>query len=156
MPVNKYIVTLEESERIQLKDIVKKGKSSARVISRAYTLLMADNNGKTDKEISQLLDVHEDTVANIRKRYAKEGLEQALFDKPRPGQPVKASPKDEAHLIALACTNPPQGYVHWTLDLLVKRATDEGRKIKRTSLYNILLRHELKPWREKNVVHFRD
>jgi len=168
MPKIKYIVALEKSEREILKNIIKKGQSQAKVISRAYTLLMADNHCKTDKEISEILQINKDTVLNIRKRYIKEGIERALYDAPRPGQPFKLAPKDEALIIALACTDPPKGYNRWTLNLLVKhvnikikenqhdKQTKKKCEVKRTHLYNILLRNQLKPWREKNVVCSKD
>lgn len=155
MPTNKFIVSLEESEREQLKQILKTG-TSARVIRRAHTLLMADNNRKTDVEISQWFYLHEDTIANIRRRYREEGLERALYDEPRPGQPYATTAEDEAYLIALACTNPPEGYDRWTLNLLTRQTEKDGRKLTRSTIYNVLLRNELKPWREKNVVHSTD
>lgn len=152
MPTTKYIVALEKSERELLKKIIKKGSSPAKVISRAHTLLMADNKSKTNQEIANILHITARTVYNIRRRYITEGIERALYDAPRPGQPIKITAKDEAHVIALACTNPPKGYNKWTLDLLIKKAKRKGKEIKRTTMYNILLRNELKPWREKNVV----
>ena len=155
MSTNKYIVVLGKSERDHLKQIIKKGKS-ARVISRAYTLLMADNKSKTDQEISKLLCIHENTVFNIRKRYVQDGLEHTLYDDARPGQPHKLGVEDEGYIISLACTDPPKGSDRWTLDLLVRQAKKDNREIKRTTLYNVLLRNELKPWREKNVVHTQD
>ena len=155
MSTNKYIVALEKSECEKLKKIIKKGKS-ARVISRAHTLLMAGNHCKTDQEISKLLYIHGNTVFNIRKRYVQEGLKSALYDDPRPGQPHKLGIEDEAYLISLACTDPPKGNDHWTLDLLVEQTKKDKREIKRTTMYNVLLNNELKPWREKNVVHTKD
>ena len=114
MSTNKYIVVLGKSERDHLKQIIKKGKS-ARVISRAYTLLMADNKSKTDQEISKLLCIHENTVFNIRKRYVQDGLEHTLYDDARPGQPHKLGVEEEGYIIWWACTDPPKGIMVWQI-----------------------------------------
>ena len=112
-----YTVHLSEAERNQLQTIINKGHHKAREIKRANILLLADQ-GKDDREISQNLNCHLTTVERIRKRYISNGLEFALSEKPRPGQPVKLDGKAEAVLIALACSDPPEGHKKWTMQLL--------------------------------------
>lgn len=160
MTNQKHIVALDLSEVQKLKDIVGKGKHSARVITRARVLLMANENnglGKKDKEIWEALNLARITVQRIRKRYVEGKLERALFDAPRPGKEKKLTNKEEAFVVSLACTDAPEGYSHWTLDLLTEKINsklkDKDKQIGRTAIWHIMLRNDLKPWREKNVVH---
>lgn len=149
----KHTVTLSDRKRRQLQDITRKGICKAPIIRRAHILLRS-SKGETDSIIAETLDITARTVENIRKRFKKEGLERALYDLPRPGQPKKLDEKAESHLIALACTDPPQGADHWTLELLTKQMIKD-RKVKTISsvcIMNYLHANDLKPWREKNVV----
>lgn len=116
----KWIIRLDAEERKKLETIIKKGKSSARTIRRAQTLLFADE-GKEDKEIASLLKCAESSVYLTRRRHCQEGLEMALKENPRLGRPEKLIGKAKAHLIALACSNPPEGRVCWTMQLLADR-----------------------------------
>ena len=82
------------------------------------------------------------------------GLTRALTEGPREGRPIIFKEKEKAKIVALACTNAPKGYGHWTLDLLVKEANQKEKiPIGRTKVATILRQNDLKPWREKNVVH---
>lgn len=162
MHIKKYIVALEKSEAQQLMDIVRKGAHSARVITRARVLLMANVQSfkKTDKEICDALNIVRDTTKHIRKKYKEGGIQKALFDAPRPGGKKRLSCTEEAQLISLACTDAPQGYSHWTLDLLKERINtvlkNNEKPIGRTTVWRILIKNDLKPWREKNVVYKAD
>lgn len=151
----KYQVSLKKNQKNKLRSLVKKGKQSARTITRARILLLADQE-KTDKEIREILEVSKWTPQNVRKKYFEGGLERALYDAPRTGQPKTTDEKEEAQITAIACAEPDDGYGKWTLNLLAKKVNKQFNKRKkpigRTTLYNILLRNELKPWREKNVV----
>ncbi len=112
-------IKLNEEEAQFLKDFVKKGQKDARELTRARILLLA-NKDKMDTEIVEILDVGRNTVGRIKKRYLDEGLQSALEDKPRPGQPVKYSEKHTTEIIAQACTTPPEGRKKWTLALLTE------------------------------------
>ena len=119
--MKKYLVTLSTEERQQLQALVKKGKAAARTRLHAQILLKADTEGEgwTDEAISHALDVHPTTVANVRQRSVEEGVEAALSR--RRGQTIRRSKldgKQEAHLIALACSEPPDGQRRWSLRLL--------------------------------------
>ena len=120
-----YVVELSPSERRRLRDLTQKGQSGARVIRRAQTLLLADE-GRQNKEIAEVLGVAAETVKNTNKRYVKEGLDATLHERPRPGPGRKLSGRDEAQLIALACSNPPQGRARWSLRLLAGRLVELG------------------------------
>jgi len=113
----KYIVRLSDERREELQRIVKSGHRSARVIRRAQTLLWIDT-GKADKEIAELLDVTISTVSNTRQKWVNEGT---IEDKPRSGRPCLLDGKQEAFLVALACSDAPEGQENWTMQLLADR-----------------------------------
>ncbi len=100
-------------------NFVKKGRKSARELTRAHILLLV-NDGKTEMEIKDTLRISRATISNIKKRYRKEGLQSALAEKPRSGQPKKYTEMHEAEVIAQACTKSPDGRKRWTLTLLTK------------------------------------
>lgn len=119
--MKKYLVTLSTEERQQLQALVKKGKAAARTRLHAQILLKADTGGErwTDEAISHALDVHPTTVANVRRRSVEEGIETALSRRrARTIRRSKLDGKQEAHLIALACSEPPDGQRRWSLRLL--------------------------------------
>jgi len=147
-----HIVSLTQREKDKLKTLLRTGLHPAVVIQRAQILLKADRQLK-DKVIAEHLDCAAEHVAQIRRRYCKYSLERALFDAPRSGRPAVFREKDKAGIVALACTKAPQGYSHWTLDLLVEAADKEKIKMGRTKIWTIMKESDLKPWREKNVVH---
>ena len=125
MPALKYKVELSESERTRLKELVRGGTVSARKVKRALTLLNADE-GLTDIEIAVALKTGVSTVGRVRTRYVKEGLNSALNERARPGQKHKLSGRQEAHLVAIACSEPPDGHTHWTLKLLADKVVELG------------------------------
>ena len=125
MANEKHEVHLKETERRKLIGIVSKGRNKAVVIQRAHILLKVDE-GKTDVEISQMLYVSEQTIRRIRQRFAQEGLLAALEDKPHPATGSELDEKQEARIIALACSDPPAGQARWTLELLTQEVLKDG------------------------------
>jgi transposase len=125
MANEKHEVHLKEAERRKLIGIVSKGRNKAVVIQRAHILLKADE-GKTDAEISQMLYVSEQTLRRTRQRFAQEGLQAALEDKPHPATGTELDEKQEARIIALACSEPPAGQARWTLELLTQEVLKDG------------------------------
>ena len=125
MTVIKYKVELTQDERAELNKVARKGKSSARKVKRALALLRTDE-GLSDREIAEGLAINPYTVARLRKRFVEEGLENALNERPRPGQKRKLSGKQEAHLVAIACSAPPAGHTHWTRKLLADKVVELG------------------------------
>ena len=107
MAAIKYKVELAESERSRLNEVSHRGKPSVRTVKRALALLKADE-GLRDGEIAGALLINAATVARVRKRFVEEGLEAAINDKPRPGRERKLSGRQEAHLVAIACSNAPE------------------------------------------------
>jgi transposase len=125
----KYRVHLTDEERKHLEKLVRKGKAHARKLLYARILLKADEDGPawTDERIADALEVSVATVARERRRYCEEGLEVALMPK-KPGRPRRRvlDGRAEAYLIALACSNPPEGREHWPLRLLADRMVELG------------------------------
>ena len=117
---DKYPINLTLAERNQLIEITKKGKTSARKLKRAQTLLLADS-GYKDAEIAQILQQGIATVGRIRKKFVEEGIEFALQERPRPGRERKLDGKGEAFLVATACSHPPEGRNSWTMQLLADK-----------------------------------
>ena len=123
MPAKLYRVDLTQSEREQLLDIARKGKTSARKVKRSLILCKVDE-GLTDQQVSQALLVGPSTVSRVRRRFVEEGLESALKERPRPGQRRQLDGKQEAHLVAVACSPAPEGRAHWTLRLLANQVVE--------------------------------
>jgi transposase len=120
-----FIVDLDETERQQLEGMLNKGKVSVRKVKRAQILLAADGGDK-DEAIAEALRVHVHTVERTRKRLVLGGLEKALNEDKRPGGKMKLDGKGEAVLVALACSDPPQGYRAWTMQMLADRLVEMG------------------------------
>ena len=116
----RYIVDLTAAERAELRSVIRKGIAPARRLTRARVLLLADD-GETDERIAAALQLHPTTIERIRQRFVAGGVERALRDQPRPGGRAKLDGKQEAFLIALACSAPPNGRARWTMQLLADR-----------------------------------
>jgi transposase len=122
--MEKYRVTLTDEERQSLEALVRHGKAAARKLNHARILLLADEGdggpGRADEQIVDALGVGTSTVFRVRKRFVTEGLEAAIHPRPQPPRPdkIKLSGKAEQRVIALACSDPPDGRGSWTLQLL--------------------------------------
>lgn len=121
--MKKYIVDLDKRERNRLEDLTTKGKSGAREIRRARILLLADE-GRIDKEIASFLGAAVTTVERVRKRFVEEGLESALSERRRPGAARKLDGRQEAYLMALACSETPEGRGRWSMRMLADRLVE--------------------------------
>jgi transposase len=145
MAKKKYVVDLTAEERTTLEHLLQKGRSSARKLVRARILLQADE-GLTDEEIATALDVGIATVERLRQRFVERNLE-ALNERPRPGGQCKLTGKQEAHLIAVACTPAPTGQGRWTLRLLAERVVTLGfaPSIARETVRQVLKKTRLNP-----------
>ena len=125
MVKEKYGVRLTWEQREQLQHLVRAGKGSARVIVRARILLKTDE-GWNAPQVTQAIDVVEGTVYRTKRRFAEAGLEGVLQDRPQAHRYRKLDDRGEAHLIALACSEPPEGHEHWTLRLLAGKVVELG------------------------------
>ena len=120
-----YGVHLSASEREQLQQLVRSGKSPARKTARARILLKTDEGWSAPK-VAEALDLSVGTVFRTKRRFAEGGLEGALQERPRPRRPRKLDERGEAHLIAVACSPAPEGHDHWTLRLLAGKVVELG------------------------------
>ena len=122
-------IALTTEQRDHLEDLIHKGHESARTHTRARILLLSDRSQsqqRTDAEVAAALLCSKGTVANVRHRFLSEGLQAALYDKPRPGQKPKVTADVAAQLTLLACSDPPTGQARWTLRLLAGRLIELG------------------------------
>ena len=129
MPAIKYKIELSDTDRKKLQDIVTKGKSSAKTILRANILLASDQQNPkymTVAEIASVYHIGATTVQNVRTSYANKGLDATLNRKKRetPPVPPKITGETEAHIIALACSEPPEGYSKWSFRLLADKCVE--------------------------------
>jgi transposase len=113
----KWIVDLSDDERGEVEALLRKGKASARLLTRARILLLAAED-RPDEEVASVLHTSRSTVERIRRRFVEHGLQAALHERPRPGAVPKLDERGQATLIALACSNPPEGRTCWTMQLL--------------------------------------
>lgn len=123
-----FIVKLAEAERRLLEEVVATGRGPARKLARARILLKADQGdegpGWTDARIAEALEVSRTTVERVRNQYARAGLDGALTRKRPPSRGRKVDGTGEAHLIATACSPPPDGHQRWTLRLLAGKLVE--------------------------------
>lgn len=111
---------LSEADQITLHQLLSKGKDSVRKLNRARALQFS-HQGQHPEQISTLLGISVGTVYNLRKRYRQEGLQRAISEKVRPGQPRKVTAQVEAEITAIACSESPDGSVRWTVSLINER-----------------------------------
>ncbi len=119
-----YRVELTPEQRKALRKIVRIGRNKAKVIAHAHILLKSDE-GKTDQGIAELLYMDEETVRRTRQRFCNDGMDMALNGKPYPAREPTLTDVQEAYLIALACSDPPEGRSRWTIELLTERMVDD-------------------------------
>jgi transposase len=119
----KHVISLSAEDHTTLEKLLNKGKISARVLKRAHILRMVAA-GKSDAEIVMALGVGEVSIYRTRKRYLEGGLERALYEKPRPGNPRRLDEVGEATLVALSCADTPHGEERWTLRMLAERLVE--------------------------------
>jgi len=146
-----YRVELTCEEIAELNELTSKGKHNARKLKRAQILLLANHRQHTDAEICQLLNTSTSTVYRTKRGFVEEGLQSALEEGKRLGQPKALSSSEEATLITIACTKPPEGVARWTLSLIADRliALTDLESISLETIRSRLKENQLKPWQKK-------
>lgn len=146
----KYRVTLNDEERATLRALVARGRPSVREVKRAQVLLAADA-GTPETQIARAVGLSPTTIYRTKRAFVEEGLDAALHDATRPGGQRKLSGKEEALLVATACSAPPEGCARWTLDLLAGAMVQltEHDAISRDTVGRRLAENDLKPWQQK-------
>lgn len=148
----KYAVALSDEEVRVLQEHCRKGVHSARTIMRCRVLL-AMHRGVPDKGICASERIGRTTPLDIRKRYCAGGVERAICDAPRCGQPPRLAQEESVQVVAIACSDPPAGRDRWTIRLITAAFEKQtGKKVSRSTINRVLLNNSVKPWREKNVV----
>ena len=152
MPRKKYRVALSTEERTTLAQLLRRGKAWTRTLTRARILLKADE-GLSDAEIAAALHVGTATVGRTRQRFVEENL-GALNEHARPGAQRKLTGKQEAHVIAVACTPAPEGHAQWTLRLLADKVVELGLAdaIAHETVRQVLKKTNLSPGSSSNGV----
>ena len=146
-------VQLTKRDRKQIALMLNRGRESARVLRRALLLQELDQ-GQTAAQVAWNLAIASKTVRAIARRYEEEGLESALYEKPRPGQRRALDAGQSQRIIAMVCSSPPSGQARWSVRLIAGEAVKRklARRVGRETIRILLQSHDLKPWREKNVV----
>jgi putative transposase len=146
-------VALGKRDRERVRALLRKGELSARVLRRAEILQMLDR-GWTQGDITDALDISPMTVQRIGRRYMEEGLDSALKERTRRKKARLLTNGDEIRIIAMVCSRPPSGHARWSVRLIAEEAMKRKivATVGRETIRVLLKTHELKPWREKNVV----
>ncbi len=146
-------VQLGKKDRKQIAGMLNKGRESARVLRRASILRQLDQ-GQTAAQVAWNVGVAPKTVRAVARRCEEEGWEQALYEKPRPGKRRVLDAGQSQRIIALVCSPPPEGRARWSVRLIAQQAVKRklAPQVGRETIRILLQSHDLKPWREKNVV----
>ncbi|MEM8610367.1 MAG: IS630 family transposase [Myxococcota bacterium] len=146
----KYVVELTEAERRSLQRFVSRGSPFARKVKRAQILLAADQ-GYRDKDIAELVSVGTSTVYRAKKRFVERPFEVVLDDEPRPGGSRKLTGREEALLVATACSKPPGGRARWTMQLLADAfvSMTDHTSLSDETVRRRLREKKIKPWQHK-------
>ena len=150
----RLILKLKASDRKELRELLKGGVQSVRVVKRARVLQLLDQ-GMSANQAGAAIGVTPETARKIGWRYLDGGIDYALKELPRPGNPPLLNKRQETQIIALACSKPPDGIAVWSTALLAKEVMKKKiiHQISKETIRVVLKRHDCKPWREKNVVH---
>jgi transposase len=147
------VLKLTEGERRDLRALLKNGVLPVRTVVRALALLRLDE-GVSAPKVAAMFELTGEGVRRIAHRYQEGGLESAVYEGARPGKKPVMDDSQRQKVVALACSHPPAGRARWTIRLLA--AEVQKRKIVpgigREAIRIVLQDHDLKPWREKNVV----
>ena len=149
-------VRLKKADREKLDDVLSGGIQPVRTVLRALALGHL-HEGKSVSEVASIVRLTSKAVREIGRRYNDAGLEQALYDKPRPGASPILEEGQRRRIIAMVCSDPPEGHARWTVRLVVEQAVKRRLvpRVGRETIRLLLLHDDLKPWREKNVVRTR-
>jgi putative transposase len=153
MPRKAVRITLKSKDRKQLRKLLSGGVQQVRVVLRA-TVLLQLGRGVRSPRIAEVVPLTEQAVRKIGHRYRVQGLQSALYDKPRPGAEPILDDSQKQRIIAMVCSDPPEGRARWTIRLIAEEAVKRGLapRIGRETVRVLLLHHDFQPWREKNVV----
>ena len=130
-----------------------RGVQQVRVVLRVLALLHLDRGARASA-VARTVDLTPQAIRRIARRYRAGGVARAVFDAPRPGAAEVLAPADKQRIIAMVCAAPPVGAARWTVRLIAEEAVKRRvvPRVGRETIRVLLQSHDLKPWREKNVV----
>jgi putative transposase len=146
-------VRLRKRDCEVLDAVLSGGIQPVRVVLRGLALRQL-HDGKAVSEVASQVQLTPKAIREIGHRYEESGLDRALYDKQRPGAQALLQESQRQRIIAMVCSNPPEGRARWTVRLIAEEAVKRQLvpKVGRETIRLLLLDHDLKPWREKNVV----
>ena len=149
-------VDVTPKDQKELAALLSGGVQQVRVVLRALALRQLAE-GASAPQIAKMLPLTSQAIRNIARRYQRGALESALYERQRPGAAAVLDDSDKQRIIAMVCSDPPQGRARWTVRLVVEEAVKRKLvpRVGRETIRVLLLAHDLKPWREKNVVRGR-
>jgi transposase len=149
-------IAVTKKDQQELRKLVKGGVQQVRVVLRALALLQLGEHASAP-QIASVVQLTPQAIRRLGHRYQQAGLDGALYEKQRPGAAEVLDTNQKQRIIAMVCAEPPEGQARWTVRLVAEEAVK--RKLVprggRETIRILLLHHDLKPWREKNVVHRR-
>jgi len=149
-PALRIAVSIKDQNELQ--KLVSGGVQQVRVVLRALALLQLAS-GVAAPRIAGMIPLTPQAIRNLGRRYQQGGLGRALYEKQRPGAAEVLSESQKQRLIAMVCSSPPKGRARWTVRLVAEEAVKRKLvpRVGRETVRILLLSHDLKPWREKNV-----
>ena len=139
-----------------LRKLLRGGVQQVRVVLRAMALLQLAQ-GVSAPRIAAVVPLTPQAIRKVGHRYQPGGLEEALYEQQRPGAAELLEDRQKQRIIAMVCSDPPEGRARWTVRLVAQEAVKRRLvpRVGRETVRILLLHHDLKPWREKNVVRGR-
>jgi transposase len=149
-------IDVTAKDRKELGKLLNGGVQQVRVVLRAVALLQLAK-GVSAPRIAGMVPLTAQAIRKIGHRYLEGGLERALYEKQRPGAEALLEDSEKQRIIAMVCSDPPEGFARWTVRLVAEEAIKRRLvpRVGRETIRLLLLSHDLKPWREKNVVRGR-
>jgi transposase len=149
-------IQVSAKDQKELEKLVSSGVQQVRVVLRALALLQLAK-GVSAPQISGIIPLTPQAIRKLGHRYRQGGLDRALYEKQRPGAAQMLDDTQKQKLIAMVCSSPPEGRARWTVRLVAEEAVKRKLvpRVGRETIRILLLSHDLKPWREKNVVRRR-
>jgi transposase len=146
-------IEVKQRDQNKLTELLSGGIQQVRVVLRALALLQLAK-GASAPRISNVIPLTSQAIRNLGRRYQQAGLEAALYEKQRPGGAQILDDSQKQRVIAMVCSTPPEGRARWTVRLVAQEAVKRRLvpRVGRETIRILLLDHDLKPWREKNVV----
>jgi transposase len=146
-------IEVTTKDKKELRSLLSGGVQQVRVVLRAVALLQLAE-GVSAPKIAGMVPLTAQAIRKIGHRYHEGGLERALYEKQRPGAEALLEDSQKQRIIAMVCSDPPEGCARWTVRLVAEQAVKRRLvpRVGRETIRILLLSHDLKPWREKNVV----